>query len=527
MREAGWPDLGAAVLVAAALAAGPLASPTCARRLQSCLDRCEFEVLDRHRLLVLAEDVLSFQRFFNPRAVGEALQEVTSLEVRCSQALLGETLQPFDPSWSPLAPRLLHLELHRCRIMSLAPRALATLETLTSLIVDNQDEGSPFMASEDGLEGLVRLASFRLSHARLGALDHTLFHRHARHNLIKVFLTHNGLARIERQALCGMPRLSDLDLSYNKLGVASLDFLRCAPSLYLLNLSRNALHDLPRASLTHSLTLHTIDLSHNNLSSVTALVIALNASVSLRKVFLAGNPWQCNRTEMLDLHNLRTDRLRVVDWRLLTCRQGKARLLVQEWLFPHVRSDVRAWHVVLAITGVVGGLCCLLVLRNRAWHLPSAPWLWPHKVLPRDGGRPDPDSPSNKLPQPPTCLSVLASPEEASTSPKNLPRKGLVNGISEALIDKILSELPRPASGGEEDDKVEPSYISYNTQLDPEEQRPAGHLQRQYEHQNLLAPAPPISEDVGGGKGAAILNHDEDMSDETLPLTTSAGRCVL
>lgn len=532
MRAAGRPGLGA-VLVAAALAAGPLAGPTCARRLQSCLGRCEFEVLDHHRLLVLAEDVLSFQRFFDPRAVGEALREVTSLEVRCSQALLGETLQPFDPVWGKLAPGLLRLELHRCRVMSLAPRALASLTSLTSLVVDNQDEGSPFVASEGGLEGMVRLASFQLSHARLGALDHTLFHRHVRHNLIKVFLTNNGLTRVERHALCGMPRLSDLDLSCNKLDTATLDFLRCAPSLYLLNLSHNALQSLTRASLTHSPTLHTLDLSHNNLSSVAEVTVALNASASLRRVILAGNPWRCNHTALLDLHGMREGGLRVVDWRQLTCSQDGEQLLVQEWLFPHAGGGVRAWHVVLGVAGAVGALCCVLAVRNRSRHIPVAPWLWPHKVLPRKRKHHAPDSPSGKLPQPPTCLSVVADPEGELASPRNQPLKGLVNGISEALIDKVLSELPRPTPGGDEEDGASASYISYKAKLDPEVRGAEGQPQQRDEAQELPASTCPPSRDSDGGKAtaAAVMagtrepdEEEDDEEDDELPLTTSAGR---
>lgn len=524
MRAAERPGLGA-VVVAAALAAGPLAAPTCARRVQSCLGRCEFEVLDHHRLLVLAEDVLSFQRFFDPRVVGEALQEVTSLEVRCSQALLGETVQPFDPAWGTLAPGLLHLELHRCRVMSLAPRALASLGSLTSLTVDNQDEGSPFVASEGGLEGMTRLASFKLSHARLGALDHTLFHRHARHNLIKVFLTHNGLGRVERHALCGMPRLSDLDLSCNKLGTAALDFLRCAPSLYLLNLSHNALQGLTGTSLAHSPTLHTLDLSHNNLSSVADITATLNTSASLRRVFLTGNSFRCNYTALLDLHGLRAGGLRVADWRRLTCRQGGERLLVQEWLFPHAGGGVRAWHVVLGVAGVVGALCCVLVLRNRGRHLPAAPWLWPHKTLPRHREQFAPDSPSGKLPQPPTCLSVVAASERGQNSPTAQPLKGLVNGISEALIDKVLSELPRPTTGGDEEDEAATSYISYNAKLEPEEGGVAGHRQRLHDAHNAPASAPsgPGDSCIGEATETATREPDEDEHDKDLPLTTSAG----
>ncbi|KAK8396810.1 hypothetical protein O3P69_005048 [Scylla paramamosain] len=408
--------------------------------------------------------------------------------------------------------------------MSLAPRALARLASLTSLVVDNQDEGGPFLASKGGLQGLGGLASFRLSHARLGGLDHTLFHQDVRHNLIKVFLTHNGLARIEPHALCGMPRLSDLDLSCNKLGVASLDFLQCTPSLYLLNLSRNALQELPLASLTHSPTLHTLDLSHNNLSSAAALVAALNATASLRQVFLAGNPWRCNRTALLQLHGLRAARLQVSDWRFLACRRGEERLLVQEWLFPHAGGGVRAWHVILGVTGVAGGLCCLLGVRGRLRRLPPVPWLWPRKVLPYDVGRLAPDSPPGKLPKPPTCMSVLAVPEEVVPPPKDGPLKGLVNGISEALIDKVLSELPRPAPRGEEDGAPETSYVSYKSRLDPEERRPAGHPRRQQEQQVLSAPGRPLPGDAGEGSAAVTQERDdEDVSDENLPLTTSAG----
>lgn len=526
MRAAERPGLGA-VVVAAALAAGPLAAPTCARRLQSCLGRCEFEVLDHHRLLVLAEDVLSFQRFFDPRVVGEALREVTSLEVRCSQALLGETLQPFDPTWTTLAPGLLHLELHRCRVMSLAPRALASLSNLTSLTVDNHDEGSPFVASEGGLEGMERLASFRLSHARLGALDHTLFHRHARHNLIKVFLTHNGLSRVERHALCGMPRLSDLDLSCNKLGTGALDFLRCAPSLYLLNLSHNALQGLTGTSLAHSPTLHTLDLSHNNLSSVAEITAAFNTSASLRRVFLVGNSFPCNYTALLNLHGLRSGGLRVADWRRLTCKQGGERLLVHEWLFPHAGGGVRAWHVVLGVLGVLGALCCVLALRNRGRHLPAAPWLWPYKMPPRQRTQPALESPlSSKLPQPPTCLSVVAGTEEDLDSPKAPPLKGLVNGISEALIDKVLSELPRPTAGGDEGDGAATSYISYKAKLEPEEKGVAGQSQRPYKVQDPPPSSPPASRNKDVGEATAVMTRDPDENEDyekELPLNTSAG----
>ncbi|XP_063843907.1 proline-rich protein 36-like [Scylla paramamosain] len=129
-----------------------------------------------------------------------------------------------------------------------------------------------------------------------------------------------------------MPRLSDLDLSCNKLGVASLDFLQCTPSLYLLNLSRNALQELPLASLTHRPTLHTLDLSHNNLSSAAALVAALNATASLRQVFLApATRGVCNRTALLHAARL----------------TGGA-----------PAGGVRAWLVILGVTGVAGGLCC-------------------------------------------------------------------------------------------------------------------------------------------------------------------------
>ncbi|XP_042883849.1 uncharacterized protein LOC122260570 [Penaeus japonicus] len=461
-----------------------------AYRSTNCLDRCEFEIRNTDALVVYAEDILSFQRFFDPARLGTAAQEVTSLHVICSKALLGETVTAFQASWAPLTNRLLRLRLQRCRIMSFAPQAFQEFQCLTSLVVDNRNEGSPFVSSHGGLRGLPSLASFALTRVRLRYIGRDLFQNASKHNLLKVYLNHNFLTKVDAYTFCGMRRLSDLDLSHNRLSGSRVDFLACIPSLYLFNISSNSIRELNKSVFSRNPMLHVLDISHNNFTSVNTLVNLVNETKSLKKLYLSGNPLACNLTSLSQLHLLATHSdIRIVDWELMLCLQNEEWVSVQDLLFPYgFRRLFRVWHVAVVVTVFLVCFCCCLGLRYHADHpevvSQTALWQVIHRCFLGAVARRHSQGMETKLPQTNTCISILQCSEgELLAGPRYEEVISDIKQKKSITVKDVATQSPfaikretesssdiTNAIRAEAQEPCQSTYISYKAHLEPDSQ---------------------------------------------------------
>lgn len=530
-----------------------------AYRTANCLDRCEFEIRNTDALVVYAEDILSFQRFFDPERLGAAAQEVTSLHVICSKALLGETVTAFQASWAPLTSRLLRLHLQQCRIMSFSPQAFQEFQCLTSLVVDNRNEGSPFVSSHGGLRGLPSLASFTLTRVRLRYLGRDLFQNASKHNLLKVYLNHNYLTKVDEYTFCGMRRLSDLDLSHNRLSDNRVDFLACIPSLYLFNISSNSIRELEKSAFSRNPMLHVLDLSQNNFTSINSLTNLVNETKSLKKLYLSGNPLVCNLTSLSRLHHLVSQAdIRIVDWESMLCLQDEEWVNVQDLLFPFgLRRLFRVWHVAVVVTVFLVCFCCCLGLRYHADHpeVASQTALWQviHRCFVGAAARRHSQALQTKLPQTNTCISILQCTEgEHLAGPRYEEVISEIKHKKSITVKDVATQSPfaiKRETGSNDDivnairseevqEVCQSTYISYKTQLEPDSQQ-----NTQGPESTVLevlddpeAPERDLLQDGGARSPAERECHREEKSNEEdfeddLPLSTSAGkrfaRCVV
>ncbi|XP_068209072.1 uncharacterized protein [Palaemon carinicauda] len=542
--------------------------PGTAVKYSNCLGRCELQVFNTHELFIRAEDILSFQRFFDPDVIGDILRDVTSLRVECSQALLGETLRPFQSSWVPFIAKILELRIQECRVLSLAPSALKDFKSLTSLRIDNAEEGSPFMAEEGGLEGLRNLASFSLTRVRLRALNHSLFHNHTSNKLMKVYLSHNSLDDIDQCTFCGMQRLSDLDLSFNQLRGSNMDFLQCVHALYLLNVSHNAILSVNVDAFQYNEILHTVDLSHNKLSSFSSVVHLLNRTKTLRQVFLANNPWKCNVTSLVQLRYLGSvTGVQIEDWDILKCLDKGKWITAQQLVFPFTFAQIfRFWHAMLIVAFICLCFCSVLTVKCFAEPLhetlPVALWhLMRNSLRPSSRRMEFTESLPSKIQRSGNSGKVQCAEEGRSHSDNcESNHSGKENNgkiedarqVSEIIIGNIIVEnnkinsVTSPSTLGKSSNSVSRqrigkennsvSYVSYKTSLDPSE-KGEEHLKLKGKSQNRNSKSNSKqnekNEDKGNDEtkevndGGENGNNDNLVDDETqnedLPLTTSAG----
>lgn len=222
-------------------------------------------------------------------------------------------------------PELELLDLRHNRLASFPPvhfaRHLKTLllnDNHISTVEANAVSGPP-------LETLV------LANNRITALQPRAM---ANSTLTHLDLSHNRLTRLRSDAMNdALPKLRYLRLSGNPLRVEQLsqmiprtrqlrtlelaelgmtrlpgELLRQSRHLKSLNLSGNFLSDFSASALFATPHLTVLDLSRNNFRGLEkGLVTAFTTMASLEKVWLSGNPWQCQRCHVAAMLDWLTD----------------------------------------------------------------------------------------------------------------------------------------------------------------------------------------------------------------------------
>lgn len=230
-------------------------------------------------------------------------------ELRCSAC----GLQTVSEELLMALPELRLLDLRDNRLIEV-PQVAASRH-LTSLHLDGNHVSTLVSGGFSGPPlATVTLANNRLSTLKPRAL--------ANSSLAYLDLGYNRLTRLRSDAMGdGFIRLRHLRLSGNPLRVENLmqviprtrqlrhlelgelsltqlpgDLLRQSRHLRSLNVSGNYLSDFPVSALFATPHLNTLDLSHNSFRGLEQdLVAAFTTMASLEKVWLQGNPWQCQR----------------------------------------------------------------------------------------------------------------------------------------------------------------------------------------------------------------------------------------
>ncbi|XP_037780085.1 uncharacterized protein LOC119576445 [Penaeus monodon] len=174
-------------------------------------------------------------------------------------------------------PRLRHLQVSHGRLHSLDLPPLPQLQTL-----DVSHSGVMTLSGSELGARVPALVQLNASHSRLtelGAADLQGLRR-----LRVLDLRGNPLHRVARAALHGLHALAHLDISGSQVVALHSQWLRDAPALRLLNVSRARVSELPRL---HGRSLAVVDASHNFL---TELPDALVASAGVEELFLHHNP---------------------------------------------------------------------------------------------------------------------------------------------------------------------------------------------------------------------------------------------
>nr|XP_045610669.1 insulin-like growth factor-binding protein complex acid labile subunit [Procambarus clarkii]XP_045610670.1 insulin-like growth factor-binding protein complex acid labile subunit [Procambarus clarkii]XP_045610671.1 insulin-like growth factor-binding protein complex acid labile subunit [Procambarus clarkii] len=230
-------------------------------------------------------------------------------ELRCAAC----GLQTVSEQLLRALPELRVLDLRLNRLTEVPP--IAVSRHLTTLHLD-YNHVSTLMPN--GLSG-PPLSTLTLANNRISSLSVQAM---ANSTLTFFDLAYNRLTRLRTDALSdGFTRLRYLRLTGNPLQVEKLvqviprarqlrqlelaelgmthlpgDLLRQSRHLKILNVSGNYLSGFPVSALFATPHLITLDLSHNNFRGLEQdLVTAFTTMASLEKVWLQGNPWQCQQ----------------------------------------------------------------------------------------------------------------------------------------------------------------------------------------------------------------------------------------
>ena len=197
------------------------------------------------------------------------------LRILCEDSSLGR----LEPGGFSRLHLLEQLEIRGCALESLPRGAFQGLDSLTGLSVVSASEGSSVLRLEEG--ALANLT-------RLRRLD----------------LSENGMREFPSGELCGLPSLTHLNVSRNKIGstfdLALSSLPSCLANLSLLDLSGNEITSLESTSLPALDSLHQLRLNDNFIrfistdffsnSSVHTLDMRNNQIAHLPSGLLAGVP---------------------------------------------------------------------------------------------------------------------------------------------------------------------------------------------------------------------------------------------
>lgn len=132
-------------------------------------------------------------------------------------------------------------------------------------------------------------------------------------NLGSLFLTRNKIEKLPRDALFGLNSLTRLFLNENKIRTITAGvFKPVSNTLELLYLQRNEIRSLHRHVFSGMVMLKTLDLSKNQLVGLEGTA-GLSHLPNLETIFMAGNPWKCEKEDLCQFHPL---------FRMLSRRNG-------------------------------------------------------------------------------------------------------------------------------------------------------------------------------------------------------------
>jgi Leucine-rich repeat (LRR) protein len=201
-------------------------------------------------------------------------------------------LKQFDNKEALYMTQIKKLYLNDNFLKSVPPALFAELPRVTNI-----DLSHNYLGELPEFSYAPKLKKLDLSHNLLTYLPTSITQFHSLQHLN---LSHNHLGLLSHLIEPALPlemshldRLTHLDLSYNFLdeippGIGLMD------NLQWLNLSQNRLTELP--VLYDSLTLEVLDLSHNELTQVSADITEIP---TLQKIILTGNPLQPHELYLL------------------------------------------------------------------------------------------------------------------------------------------------------------------------------------------------------------------------------------
>ena len=225
--------------------------------------------LQSHSAISMDIDVESFKKVNNLEEVNFSNNNIWSLPSGMMCELLSMKLLNLstnhlmgasDLGLSTCRIPLLHLDLSRNFISSLNKEDLSPMPSLELLNLSNNQINSVF---EDTFVSVLKLKQVDLSNNQLSALPANLFNRSL--SLETLHLQNNSLTSLDPNLLIGLTNLQVLNLSSNSL----------------------TSHQLSRETFSSLASLHTLDLSFNQLSKIVTEVFS--SLTSLQFLFLQNN----------------------------------------------------------------------------------------------------------------------------------------------------------------------------------------------------------------------------------------------
>lgn len=120
---------------------------------------------------------------------------------------------------------------------------------------------------QKSFQDMAELRLLNLSHNLLSVFDGGIFH--SSHNKLEIIdLSHNHIHYLIPNALSHTPRLTYLDLSFNKMTIFLEDILRDAPLLETLKMQNNHLQQIDSGQFSHAIRLRYLDLSRNQIEAI-------------------------------------------------------------------------------------------------------------------------------------------------------------------------------------------------------------------------------------------------------------------
>jgi len=194
----------------------------------------------------------------------------------------------------------------RIRDNQLGTLERADLEGLMSLVVLDMSQNNIDNISERAFWHQENLQTVNLTSNRLPSLHRRTFDGSVRRTLRNLYLAHNLLTKVPREALAGLEDLSILDLSHNMINkVDSGEFSQIGSGLRELRMAGCHLYEVGPFAFQGISYLQLLDLSNNRLKRVPNR--AFNNLPMLEKLYFGRNPVSSlSREDFVSLKQLTT-----------------------------------------------------------------------------------------------------------------------------------------------------------------------------------------------------------------------------